>query len=329
MAYALLPMIASGGMFGPYQRVEIRGFDLNLPSVVESMKGMEMELQDGCYPLLTRATFTTNDLEGFLEADYAILLGAFPSAGREKMEVLEKNAIIYRTMGNSLRMANPGCAVLVVGNPSCTNALVCQHYAQEHRMPKTSFFTLTRLDQNRATSQVAQRAAVNVSEVRNVVIWGGHAKMPDFDHTLIQGKPIQEVFALEEDRNWMTETVLQELQQRGAEFLKTKKSSAVISLARAICDSIHDLHFGTRHGQFVSMGVCSDGNEYGIPQGLYFSMPIQCLGLRRYRIASGLQLSEATAERIRALGAELNAERELVSQILQTHHQHGAANSGI
>mmetsp|Transcript_2269 Transcript_2269/g.5121 ORF Transcript_2269/g.5121 Transcript_2269/m.5121 type:complete len:365 (-) Transcript_2269:245-1339(-) len=324
IGYSLLPMIASGRMFGPEQRIILQCLDLNLPVVKENMRGIEMELQDGNFPLLHQAVFSTDDSVVFRGADYAILLGAFPRQdGRDKREAMEKNVLIFRTMGHAIQdHAKRGCKVLVVGNPSSTNALICSQFAPQ--LPKENFFAFTRLDHNRASGQIALRAQASAGDVKNVVIWGAHAKLPDVEHCLVDGRPIREVLSKPEDQRWLKEEFPKEMLHRGVNIHKARKASSAMSTSRAIVDHVHDLHFGTRSGEFVSMGVWSDGNEYGIASGLVFSMPIVCLGRGRYRVASGLKLSPATKDKMREIEADLLADRELAKDVFS---KHGASGS--
>lgn len=293
--------------------------DLNLQAVKENMRGIEMELQDGNFPLLHKVVFSTDDAVVFRDADYAILLGAFPrQEGRERREAMEKNVLIFRTMGHAIQdHAKRGCKVLVVGNPSNTNALICAQYAPH--LPKENFFALTRLDQNRAIGQIAQRAGVGVGDVKNVVVWGAHAKLPDVEHCSIRGRPLREALVRLDDQEWLKGQFLEEVQQRGANIVKARKASGAMSTARAIVDHVRDLHFGTRPGEFVSMGVWSDANEYGIAEGLVFSMPVTCHGRGRYRVMSGLKLSTVSKDKMREIEAELIADRELAKEIFAKH----------
>lgn len=317
IGYSLLPMIASGGMFGPHQKIILQCLDLNLPTVKENMNAIAMEMQDGNFPLLHRALLTTDDAAAFKDADYALLLGAFPRQdGKDKSEAMEKNVLIFRTMGRAIQEhAKKSCKVLVVGNPANTNALICAHFAPS--LPKENFFALTRLDQNRAVAQLAVRAEVGMDEVRNVIIWGSRGKCPDVRHATLRGKPVPEVFSKEEDAEWLRGKFVQEIKQRGANIAKARKASGTMSTARAIVETISDLHFGTRPGEFVSVGVWSDKNPYGVAGGLFYSMPICCTGRGRYRVHPGL--TPDNQDILREAEAELLADRELVETFFNKH----------
>eukprot|EP00404_Azadinium_spinosum_P035603 CAMPEP_0180661162 /NCGR_PEP_ID=MMETSP1037_2-20121125/58671_1 /TAXON_ID=632150 /ORGANISM="Azadinium spinosum, Strain 3D9" /LENGTH=234 /DNA_ID=CAMNT_0022688659 /DNA_START=8 /DNA_END=715 /DNA_ORIENTATION=+ len=223
--------------------------------------------------------------------------------------------MIFRTIGHAIQTyAAKECKVLVSGHPSCTNALLCAYHAP--RLPKENFIALARLDQNRATGLLAQRAGVSAGDVRNVVIWGSHSQSPDIEHGDIRGRPIRQAFSKAEDRQWLGGKFVQDCAQRGADIVKSRKASPAMSAARAIVDQVHDLHCGTRPGELVSMGVWSSGNEYGITEKLIFSMPATCLGRGRYRIARGLKLTDPTRQRIREADLELCEERRLAQEVL-------------
>mmetsp|Transcript_22478 Transcript_22478/g.50684 ORF Transcript_22478/g.50684 Transcript_22478/m.50684 type:complete len:396 (+) Transcript_22478:69-1256(+) len=316
IGYSLLPMIASGAMFGPTQRVTIHMLDLNLPEVMESMRGMEMELQDGNFPLLHRTRYTADDALAFDRADYAILLGAFPRQdGLEKRDIMKKNIMIFKTMARALqKKVKRDCKVLVVGNPAHTNAWICAHFAPE--LDKRNFFALTRLDQNRAAGQIAHHFEISVSDVRNVVAWGCHAKFPDYEHAVVRGKPLIQALRTPAERNQVHDLFRREMQQRGACIVKARKASSAMSTARAIVDHIHDLHVGTQPGEFVSMGVWSDHGAYGIGSNLIFSVPVICYGGGRYRVHSELRLSDSSQQRLRQVRADIAADRDLVYSLL-------------
>lgn len=324
IGYALLPMIASGEMFGQGQRVILQCLDLNLPQVLENMKGLEMELVDGNFPLLQEAFFTVDDAKAFKDADYAILLGAFPQQeGREKVEVMEKNTMIFRTLGRAIEThASNDCKVLTVGHPSCTNALLCAYHAP--LVPKENFFGLTRLEHNRAIGQIASRTGVNSSEVRNIAIWGavGVAGPPDIGLCTVRGKPLNSALHKDADRQWLEQDFPSDVQARGATIQKVRRAACALSSARAISASIRDIHCGTRPGEFVSMGVWSDDNKYGIAPGLIFSMPVIFEGKGRHRIASGLQPAAQCRQRIEEAEKELISDRDITFDLARKHGFH-------
>lgn len=323
IGYSLLPMIARGEMFGPTRRVSLQCLDLNQPAVRENMRGIEMEIQDGNFPLVHEVTFTTDDAVAYRSADYAILLGAFPmQEGRPKRDCIEKNCLIFRTTGHALTThASPNCKVLVVGHPACTNALICAHYAPS--LPKENFFALTRLDHNRALGQIAQHAKVSVGDVRNVIIWGCHMQIPDLDQAEIRGQSLHKVLSKEEDQRWLQDQFLQEIQQRGANIVKARKGSCAMSAASAIVDHIRDLHCGTRSGELVSMGIWSDKNQYGVENGLMYSVPVSCMGQGRYRAVTGLNMSEETRGRMKQAELDLLEDRRIAEEFFEKHAREG------
>mmetsp|Transcript_30684 Transcript_30684/g.60222 ORF Transcript_30684/g.60222 Transcript_30684/m.60222 type:complete len:373 (-) Transcript_30684:80-1198(-) len=327
IGYSLLPMIAEGAMFGPRRSVVLRCLDLNLPTVKGQMQAIEMELQDGHFDLLQEAVFTTDDSTAFKDADYAILLGAYPQQeGKEKGETMEKNSMIFRTIGAAIeRYAKKGCKVLVVGHPACTNTLLCAHHTPA--LPKENFFALSRLDTNRAVSQIATRAQVSAGAVRNIIAWGAHNQVPDIDHATIDGKPVPEVLSKEDDREWLAGPFIEAVQRRGANVVAARKASSALSAARAIVDTIRDLHGGTKSGEIVSLGVWSQGEEYGVGAGLIFSLPVHCPGEGRFRIVPDLAVTEQTRARMLAAEADLKADRELLMEVLKKHNPDAASTA--
>jgi len=321
IGYALLPMIASGEMFGKGQRVILQCLDLNLPQVIENMRGLEMELQDGDFPLLREAFFTVDDAKAFKDADYVILLGAFPQQeGKERREIMEKNTMIFRTMGHAIETcANKECKVLTVAHPACTNALLCAYYAPSR--PKENFFALSRLEQNRVAGQIAQRASASADDVRNVAVWGvsPSARRADLDTCTVKGKPLFSALYKEDDRKWLEQELAPDVLQRGASIHQARKATCALSAARAIVGHMRDLHCGTRPGIFSSMGVWSDGNEYGIADGLVFSMPVVCQGRGRWHMAGGLVVGKETRERLKEAERELLGDRELARELGRKH----------
>lgn len=197
IGYSLVPMIANGDVFGPNQRVIIKGLDLNFPQTRDNMKGITFELTDGNFPLLEKISMSVDEQEAFVDADYAVLLGSWPRSSingslEEKKDVIEKNIMIFKTMGKALvKFAKKDCKVIVFGPPASTNALICSHYAES--LPKSNFTVVTQLQHNRALGQLARRAEVSAGDVRNLVIWGGACldnagQFFDIDHCLVRGQ---------------------------------------------------------------------------------------------------------------------------------------------
>jgi len=316
IGYALVPMIAAGDMFGPDQPVIIQGVDLDIPAVKESLKGLKMELEDGEYPLLVDVVFTTEVGVAFKDVDYAILLGASPRLqGMERKDLMEKNIAIFRTMGEAIEQhASKDIRVLVVGNPANTNCLIASHYAPS--IPKKNFSALTRLDMNRAKGQIALKAGVNVEDVKNAIIWGNHSstQYPDVSHATIKGKPVKQV--LSEHTSWLQGPFIELIQKRGAVIINARKASSALSAARGVITHINSWHCGTKEGEYVSMGVFTDGNEgYDIAKGLIYSFPVTCKN-GDYTVVKGLAVDSFSKTKLQATEDELKEERTLAFEIL-------------
>eukprot|EP00929_Paragymnodinium_shiwhaense_P006909 TRINITY_DN110863_c0_g1_i1.p1 TRINITY_DN110863_c0_g1~~TRINITY_DN110863_c0_g1_i1.p1 ORF type:complete len:363 (+),score=70.50 TRINITY_DN110863_c0_g1_i1:184-1272(+) len=323
IGYSLLPMIANGDMFGASRRVIIRGLDLKLPSTMDNMRAIEMELLDSNFPLLVEATLSSDEKVVFKDADYAILLGAFPrQEGKEDREIMEKNVTIFRTMGKAIQdSAKPSCRVLVSGNPANTNAFIVSHYAT--KLPKANFFSLSRLDYNRAIGQLAKRAKAGANDVRNVVLWGRHCEPPDYENATIHGKTVKQVLSSADDEKWLRRTFLETVMTRGQEVQRARKASSAMSAARSIAQQVHDLHCGTRGGEHVSMGVWSDGNPYGVTNGIFFSFPVICRA-GQWKVVPGLKVDGADTKKI-IHNAEtgLKKERDLAVEVIRKHDRSG------
>jgi len=314
-----MPMIAKGDMFGPGRRVILTGLDLKIPATQENMKAYEMELQDGNFPLLAKVTLTTNDAIAFDNVDYAIMLGSFPKQeGREDREIMEKNVTIYRTFGKKLKeCASKSCKVIVVGPPASTNAYICAHYADI--LPKENFFALTRLAQNRAAGQIALKANAYVNDVRNVVIWGRSDTTPkaDLSNALVRGVAINKALAKSDEQKWLNEELPKLLENRGQDIVKARKAPAALSSSRSIVDSVRDLHFGTRSGEYISMGVWSKGNPYKIGEGMYFSFPVVCKGKGRFKVQAGLRTPQHVLKSMKEAEDSLLADIKLAKEIIE------------
>eukprot|EP00397_Hematodinium_sp_SG-2012_P030094 GEMP01031851.1.p1 GENE.GEMP01031851.1~~GEMP01031851.1.p1 ORF type:complete len:378 (+),score=78.12 GEMP01031851.1:39-1136(+) len=316
IGYALLPMIANGEMFGKDQSVIIQGVDLDIPAVQENLKGIRMELEDGFYPLLQEVIFTTDPNVAFKDADFGVLLGAFPrKQGMERKDLMEKNIAIFKTMGDAIeKNASRNVKILVVGNPANTNCLVCSEFAPS--IPKSNFSALTRLDHNRALGQVALKAGTTVGHVKNVIIWGNHSgtQYPDVSHGSVDGKPITE--ALSTQMSYLKGAFIDCIQKRGAAIINARKASSALSAARAVCNHNYNWLRGTPEGEFVSMGVVTDGTDgYGIAKGLVYSFPVHCKR-GEYTIVKGLNIDSFSREKMKVTEDELKEERELAFQLV-------------
>ncbi|KAM9985421.1 hypothetical protein ACTFIZ_008959 [Dictyostelium cf. discoideum] len=315
IAYSLIFNVCKGDMFGLDQRIKLHLLDI--PQMVDSLKGVVMEIQDGAYPLITDIVTTADVKEAFTGVHYAILVGAMPRReGMERADLLKANAAIFKVQGKALaEHSDKNVKVLVVGNPANTNALIAQVSA--NGIPKENFTCLTRLDQNRAKSQIALKAGVNVKDVHNVIIWGNHSstQYPDYRCGYINlstGKtPISTAI---KDEKWLQGEFISTVQKRGAAVIAARKLSSAASAAKAITDHMHDWVLGTAEGEYVSMGVYSDGS-YGVPEGIIFSFPVKCAN-GKYTIVQGLQMDDFSKNLINITTEELVAEKTTALKFL-------------
>jgi len=309
IAYALLFRIASGQMLGPDQPVILSL--LEIPEAVAFLEGVKMELDDCAFPLLKGVEISSDPNEGFDQAKIALLVGATPRGpGMERKDLLAQNSKIFIQQGKALgeRAANDPL-IFVVGNPCNTNALIAMHQAKQ--IDRSRFFAMTRLDQNRASSLLAQKAGVGVEEVKRVTIWGNHSatQVPDFSHALIGGKPAEEVIG---DRSWLEGPFVERVQKRGAEVIAARGKSSAASAANGVIDSIASLMRPTPEGEWFSVGLCSDGNPYGVEEDLIFSFPCRSKGEGQVEIVEGLVWDEFLKGKIGLTEKELIEEREAV-----------------
>jgi len=313
IAYSLLYSIAKGDVFGANQPIALHLLDIEVMDNV--LKGVVMELQDCALPLLTEVVATYEYPKAFKDIDVAILVGAMPRReGMERKDLLKANVRIFKGQGEAMEQyAKKTVKVLVVGNPANTNCFICKKYAPS--IPPENFTCLTRLDQNRAQSQVAQKLReqnifVSSLDVSNVTIWGNHSstQYPDVNHGVvnIQGKTVSVRDAIKDD-NWINTSFVEIVQKRGAAVIAARKLSSAMSAAKAICDHMRDWWTGTAPGQWVSMGVMSDGS-YGIEKGLVFSFPVNISG-GKWSIVQGLSLNDESKAKIGITSNELVEEK--------------------
>lgn len=315
IAYSLIFLVARGELLGPNRPIIIHLLDI--PQCVEPLKGVELEIQDGAYPLVAGIVATTDVKEAFTGVDYALLVGAFPRReGMERSDLLKSNAAIFKVQGAALsNYASKDVKVVIVGNPANTNAHIAQVSAPN--IPKENFSALTRLDHNRAKSQIALRLKTNVTNVHNVVIWGNHSstQYPDVSHAFVEGLGKKSVADAVQDEGYLHNEFIKTVQQRGAEIIKARKLSSAASAAKAIVDHMRDWIFGTPEGEFVSMGVYSDGS-YGIPEGLIYSFPVTTKD-GKYTIVQGLPISEFSRGKMDLSAQELVEERKEAAAFIQ------------
>ena len=310
IGYALAFRIASGGLFGPEQRVRLQL--LEVPQAENALKGVVMELMDGACPLLEEVVATSDPKRAFEGADWTLCVGSIPrKPGMERSELLGLNGKIFVEQGRVLaEVAGKDARVLVVGNPCNTNAWIAMQAGQG--LAKENWFAMTRLDENRAKARLAEKAGVAVAQVDRLAIWGNHSSTmyPDFTNARIGGKAATEVIS---DRKWLEGEFLQSVQQRGAEIMKARGLSSAASAAHAAVDTVRTLHDGTKAGDWTSVAVCSDGS-YGVPKGLMCSFPIRALGRGKWEIVAGLKLDDFGQKKLAATVAELDEEKKAAAE---------------
>ncbi len=310
IGYSLLFRIASGALFGPDQPVNLRLIEIE--PALGALQGVVMELDDCAFPLLKSITPTADLNEGFRGANWSILVGSVPrKAGMERKDLLNINGKIFTGQGQAIQAnAASDVRVLVVGNPCNTNCLIAMNNAKD--VPSERWFAMTRLDENRAKSQLAAKAGVHSSAVTNLTIWGNHSatQYPDFYNAKINGNPATGVIS---DEAWLQGEFISTVQQRGAAIIKARGLSSAASAANAACDTVRSLSFPTPDGDWTSVAVCSDGS-YGIEKGLMFSFPIRTDG-SKWEIVQGVPVNEFSQDKINATESELKEERDAVTEL--------------
>lgn len=311
IGYALLFRIASGAMFGPDQPVALNLIEI--PPALDALKGVVMELDDCAFPLLKDVVATTDLDEGFKDVNWALLVGSVPrKAGMERGDLLGINGKVFTGQGKAIGAnAAADVRVLVVGNPCNTNCLIAMNNAEG--VPNDRFFAMTMLDENRAKTQLAQKAGVDVTEVTNMTIWGNHSatQYPDFYSAKIGGKSAADVIG---DEAWLKDTFIPDVQTRGAAIIKARGASSAASAANGVIDSVIALTTDTAEGDTFSMCICSDGS-YGTTEGLITSLPCRVKD-GQLEIVQGLEINDFSREKIDASVAELEGEREAVKDLM-------------
>jgi malate dehydrogenase len=310
IGYAILFRIASGALLGPDTPVQLSL--LEIPAAVKAAEGTAMELDDCAFPLLSGIEISDDPNTAFNGVNIALLVGARPrTAGMERGDLLEANGGIFKPQGQALNAhAASDIKVLVVGNPANTNSLIAQQNAPD--IPAERFTAMTRLDHNRAIAQLAKKAGVAVTDITNVTIWGNHSatQYPDIFQAKIAGENAAEKV---NDQAWLESDFIPTVQKRGAAIIEARGASSAASAANAAIDHVHDWVLGTPEGDWVSMGIPSDGS-YGVAEGLISSFPVTCSG-GEFKVVQGLELSEFSRTRIDASVAELAEERDAVKQL--------------
>jgi malate dehydrogenase len=307
IGYALLFRIASGAMFGPDQPVALNLVEIE-PGMA-ALKGVAMELDDCAFPLLTEIVQTSDLAVGFKDIDWALLVGSVPrKQGMERADLLGINGKVFVGQGKAINdHAKPSVRVLVVGNPCNTNCLIAMKSAPS--IPDEQFFAMTRLDENRAKTQLAQKAGVPVDQVSELCVWGNHSPsmFPDFYNAKIGDQAATDVIA---DEAWLKDTFLPTVGQRGKAIIDARGASSAASAANAVVDTVRDLTNPTEGNAFHSVCVASSG-QYGTPEGIITSLPIQVDAAGNWQVVEGITLTDYAKEKIQATNDELLEERTL------------------
>jgi malate dehydrogenase len=311
IGYALLFRIAAGEMFGNDTEVDLSL--LELEKALPALAGVVMELDDCAFPLLRSVAISVDPNVAFKDIDWALLVGSVPrKEGMERGDLLKINGGVFTVQGQALSSnAKPDCKVLVVGNPCNTNAFIAKSVCKN--IPARNFFAMTMLDENRALTQLAQKAGVAVDQVKNVAIWGNHSatQYPDFYNATISGRPVTERIS---DDAWLKGAFIETVQKRGAAIIKARGLSSAASAANAVIDTVRNIITPTPAGEFFSAAVSSDGS-YGVEPGIMFGFPLRSNG-SDCSIVTGLKHNEFAQSKIKATLDELLAEKEAVKELI-------------
>ena len=310
ISYSLLFRIAAGEMLGPNQPVILQM--LEITPALEALKGVAMELDDCAFPLLAGIVCTDKAEVAFKDSDYALLVGARPRGpGMERKDLLEANAAIFSAQGKAINEhASRDIKVLVVGNPANTNALITQRNAPD--LDPRQFTAMTRLDHNRALSQIAEKTGTTINDVSNITIWGNHSatQYPDIHQATVKGESAMTLV----DQEWYENDFIPTVQQRGAAIIKARGASSAASAANAAIAHMRTWALDSAEGDWVSMGVYSDGS-YGIAEGLIYSFPCTCAN-GDWQIVQGLEINAFSQSKMDATEQELKEERDAVGHLL-------------
>ena len=311
IGYALLFRIANGDLLGKDQPVILNLLDL--PATQKALIGVIMELNDCAFPLLAGVEPTDDPNKAFKDIDVGILVGSRPRGpGMERRDLLAANAEIFKVQGKALNEnAKRDVKVLVVGNPANTNAYIAMKSAPD--LPKAAFTAMLRLDHNRATSMLAEKAKVPVAEVEKIAVWGNHSPTmyADYRFATVRGKPIKDII---NDEDWYRNTYLAAVGKRGAAIIEARGLSSAASAANAAIDHVRDWVLGT-NGKWVSMGLPSDG-DYGVPEDVMFGVPVTCAN-GKYERVKGLPVDDFSKSRLQLTLSELLEERDAVANLLK------------
>lgn len=310
ISYSLLFRLAAGSLLGPDQPIILHL--LEITPALPALQGVVMELSDCAYSLLHRVEITDDPYKAFKKVDYAFLVGARPrGAGMERKDLLTVNAEIFSAQGKALNeVANRNVKVLVTGNPANTNALIAMRNAPD--LKPENFSSMSRLDHNRALSQLADKCGVLSKDVKNVIVWGNHSatQYPDIHHAEVKGVNALSLV----DYDWFANDFITKVQQRGTEVIQARGQSSAASAANAAVDQMRDWALGTADNNWVSMGIPSDGS-YGIEEGLVYSFPVTVKN-GEITVVKGLNVNAFSLEKMRATETELKEERAIIKHLL-------------
>ena len=310
IGYALLPRLANGEVFGPDTKVDLHL--LEITPVLPALEGVVMEMNDCAFPLLNNIVVTDDPNVAFDGVNWALLVGSKPRGkGMERGDLIKENGPIFIGQGRALNKAASDVRVAVVGNPANTNCLIAMNNSD---VPNERFSALTRLDQNRAYAQLAEKAGVTVNDVSNVTIWGNHSatQYPDAENAKINGKPVFDVI---QDHGWLRGGFISTVQKRGAAIIQARGKSSAMSAASAALDHVRSFLNKTEAGNWFSAAVASDGS-YSIDEGLIFSFPLVSDSKGGYSIVQGLPFSDFAREKVQVTHDELRDEKSIVADML-------------
>jgi malate dehydrogenase len=312
IGYALLFRIASGQMFGPETPVILQLLEVPIDKIMKALEGVAMELEDCAFPLLRQMILTSKPEEGFGDANWCLLVGAKPRGpGMERADLLKDNGKIFTEQGRIIdKVAAEDARVAVVGNPANTNCMIAANVAK--RLPPERFTAMVRLDQNRATTQLAKKAGVQVADVSDVYIFGNHSPsmFSAFHLAKANGKPVPQVI---QDQEWLRTTLQTTVGKRGAAVIDARGASSAASAANALVDHVHDL---TTPGKVHSVAVKSNG-EYGFDPNVWAGLPVKTTSPGNYAVIKNLPMDEFAKQKLAATNKELVEEREAVKEMLK------------
>jgi malate dehydrogenase len=310
IGYAILFRVAAGEMLGPDTKVKLRL--LEIPDALPAAEGTAMELDDCAFPLLRGVDISADPKEAFDGCNVALLIGARPrSKGMERSDLLEANGGIFKPQGEALNaVAADDVKVLVVGNPANTNCLIAKSHAPD--IPDERFTAMMRLDHNRAVAQLANKLERPVTDIKRMTVWGNHSptQYPDLVNARVDGSPAWDLL---DDEKWIADEFIPTVGKRGAAVIEARGASSAASAANAAIDHVHDWVLGTPDGDWISMGVPSDGS-YGVDEGLISGAPCSCSG-GEWKLVEDLEVPDFSRERIDATVAELTDERDAVKEL--------------